>query len=180
MAFIDDMRSMGHAVESTCRVLTEHGCRVAARTYRAWRQTNRPVSARTHSDAVLSDALIGLQGTPEGLYGRRKMTHYLRRQGHEVAFCTVDRLMGDLGMNGIRRGRRLRTTIPAKDGHRAGDLLNRDFTAVAPNTRWVPTSPTCGPGPGSSMSPSSSTSSPNASWAGRPPPTDAPTWCWSP
>jgi hypothetical protein len=35
MAFIDDMRATGHAVESTCRVLTEHGCRVAARTYRA-------------------------------------------------------------------------------------------------------------------------------------------------
>ena len=34
MAFIDDMRAAGHAVESTCRVLTEHGCKVAARTYR--------------------------------------------------------------------------------------------------------------------------------------------------
>jgi putative transposase len=137
MAFIDDMRAEGHAVESTCRVLTEHGCRVAARTYRSWRQTNRPIAARTVSDAVLSDALINLQGTPEGLYGRRKMTHWLRRQGHAVAFCTTDRLMRDLGMNGVRRGRKQRTTIPAKDGHRAGDLLDRDFTAPAPNQRWV-------------------------------------------
>jgi putative transposase len=137
VAFIDDMRAEGHAVESTCRVLTEHGCRVAARTYRSWRQANRPVAARTVSDAVLSDALIKVQGTPEGLYGRRKMTHWLRRQGHAVAFCTTDRLMRDLGMNGVRRGRQLRTTIPAKDGHRAGDLLDRDFTAPAPNQRWV-------------------------------------------
>ena len=38
MAFIDDMRAKDHAVESTCRVLTEHGCRVAARTYWSWRQ----------------------------------------------------------------------------------------------------------------------------------------------
>lgn len=137
MAFIDGMRAEGHAVESTCRVLTEHGCKVAARTYRAWRQANRPIAARTVSDAMLSDALISVRGTPEGLYGRRKMTHWLRRQGHDVAFCTTDRLMRDLGMNGVRRGKQLRTTIPAKDGNRAGDLLNRDFTAPAPDQRWV-------------------------------------------
>jgi transposase InsO family protein len=137
MAFIDDMRSKGHAVESTCRVLTEHGCKVAARTYRAWKQAHRPIAARTISDAVLTDALLQTPGTPEGLYGRRKMTHWLRRQGHEVAFCTVDRLMRDLGMNGVRRGKAVRTTIPAKDSHRAGDLLDRDFTAPAPNLRWV-------------------------------------------
>jgi putative transposase len=137
MAFIDEMRAAGHAVESTCRVLREQGCRVAARTYRSWRQAHRPVAARTMSDAAVIDALLAARGTPEGLYGRRKMTHHLRRQGHEVAFCTVDRLMRDLGMNGVRRGKRVRTTIPAKDGHRAGDLLDRDFTASAPDTRWV-------------------------------------------
>ncbi len=131
------MRAAGHAVESTCRVLSEQGCRVAARTYRSWNQTNRPVAARTHSDAVVIDALRAVQGTPEGLYGRRKMTRYLRRQGHAVAFCTVDRLMGELGMSGVRRGKGVRTTVPAKDTNRAGDLLDRDFTAPAPNTRWV-------------------------------------------
>jgi putative transposase len=137
MAFIDDMRTKDHAVESICRVLTEHGCQVAARTYRAWKQANRPIAARTVSDAVITDALLQARGTPEGLYGRRKMTHWLRRQGHEVAFCTVDRLMRDLGMNGVRRGKTVRTTIPAKDGRRAGDLLDRNFTAPAPNLRWV-------------------------------------------
>jgi len=137
MAFIDGMRSAGHAVESTCRVLTEHGCPVAARTYRVWRQ-GRPVSARAVRDAHVIDALLATTGTtPESHYGRRKMTVFLRRSGHDVAFCTVDRLMTDLGMNGVRRGRAVRTTVPAKDGHRAGDLLNRDFTAVTPNTRWV-------------------------------------------
>ena len=71
MAFIDDMRAKGHAVESTCRVLTEHGCVVAARTYRAWHHAG-PVAARTRSDARVMDALIELGGTPESLYGRRK------------------------------------------------------------------------------------------------------------
>lgn len=137
MAFIDDMRAQGYAVESTCTVLTEQGCTVAARTYRSWRQAGRPVAARTRADAEILDALIAVRGTPEALYGRRKMTHWLRRQGHQVAFCTVDRLMRDLGMNGVRRGKQVRTTIPGKDGHRAGDLLDRDFTAPAPNTRWV-------------------------------------------
>ncbi len=137
MAFIDDMRSAGHAVESTCRVLSSQGCRVAARTYRTWRQANRPVAARTVSDAVVMDALLATRGVPEGLYGRRKMTHHLRRQGLQVAFCTVDRLMRDLGLNGVRRGKGIRTTVPAKDAHRAGDLLHRNFTAPAPNTRWV-------------------------------------------
>jgi putative transposase len=137
MAFIDDMRAQGHAVESTCRVLTEHGCTVAARTYRSWKQPGRPIATRTTSDATLMDALIAVQGTPEGLYGRRKMTRWLRRQGHQVAFCTTDRLMRELGMNGVRRGKGVRTTVPAKDGRRAGDLLDRDFTAPAPNQRWV-------------------------------------------
>ena len=176
MAFIDDMRAAGHAVESTCRVLSSQGCQVAARTYRAWKQTRRPIAARTVTDAVLIDALPATRDTPEALYGRRKMTHHLRRQGLEVAFCTVDRLMRDLGMNGVRRGRSARTTVPSKDGHRAGDLLNRDFTAPAPNTRGSPTSPTAGPGPGSSTSRSLSTSSPSGSSAGTPPPTNAPTW----
>jgi len=137
MAFVDDMKAAGHAVESTCRVLTEHGCRVAARTYRAWKQAGRPIAARTVSDAAVIDALLAVGGTPESLYGRRKMTRYLRRQGHQVAFCTVDRLMRELGMNGVRRGKGVRTTVPAKDGRRAGDLLDRDFTAPAPNIRWV-------------------------------------------
>jgi transposase InsO family protein len=137
MAFIDDMRSRNHAVESTCRILGKLGCRVAARTYRSWRQLNRPVAARTVHDAQIVDALLATKCTPEGLYGRRKMTHYLRRRGFEVAFCTVDRLMRQLGMNGVRRGKGVRTTVRSRAADRAGDLLNRDFTAPAPNTRWV-------------------------------------------
>jgi putative transposase len=89
------------------------------------------------SDAVIVDALLATRNTPEGLYGRKKMTHYLRRCGHQVAFCTVDRPMRELAMNGLRRGKGVRTTVPGKDRARAGDLLNRDFTAPAPNTRWV-------------------------------------------
>jgi putative transposase len=49
----------------------------------------------------------------------------------------VDRAMRVLGLSGVRRDKHVRTTIPAKDRIRAGDLLNRDFTAPAPNRVWV-------------------------------------------
>ncbi|MFD0866503.1 hypothetical protein ACFQ06_11880 [Tessaracoccus lubricantis] len=75
--------------------------------------------------------------TSEGLYGRRKLTALLRRQGHDVNGYVVDKAMRLPGHAGIRHGRQVRTTIPVKDGRRAGDLLNRDFTAPAPNHVWV-------------------------------------------
>ena len=131
MGFIDEMRAEGHAVESICWVLREQGVQVAARTYGAWRAGPAP-SARTVTDAVVVDALRATHGTPESLYGRRKMTHHL-----QVAFCTTDRLMRQEGMSGVRRGKDVRTTVPAKDGTRAGDLLDRDFTAAAPNRVWI-------------------------------------------
>jgi putative transposase len=130
------MREQGFAVESVCAVLRQQGCQIAARTYRAWKQPRRP-AARTVADAHVIDALLATKDTPESLYGRRKMTAHLRRRGLPVAHCTVDRLMRDLGMNGMRRARRVRTTVPGRDGRRAGDLLDRDFTAPAPNRVWV-------------------------------------------
>lgn len=75
--------------------------------------------------------------TPEGLYGRRKMTALVHRCLPDASPGSVDRAMRALGLQGIRRGKAIRTTIPGKDGRRAGDLLNRDFTAPAPNCTWV-------------------------------------------
>jgi len=75
--------------------------------------------------------------TPEGLYGRRKMTALVRRSLPDASPGSVDRAMRFLGLQGIRRGKAARTTIPGKGGRRAGDLLDRDFTADAPNRTWV-------------------------------------------
>jgi len=145
VGFIDQMRAEGHAVESVCRVLREQGLQVAARTYRAWRRPK--VAARTVSDAVVLDAVraavwttdaAGVRRmTPEGLYGRRKMTTLRRTSVPDASAGAVDRAMRALGLVGVRRDKKLRTTIPAKDGRRAGDLLDRDFTAPAPNRTWV-------------------------------------------
>jgi transposase InsO family protein len=128
--------------------LREQGCQVAARTYRSWKQTSRPVAARTLTDAQVVDAVCDIawttdqhgqrQLTPEGLYGRRKMTAYLRRTAmSEATAGAVDRAMRTLGLVGVRRDKGVRTTIPGQGGNRAGDLLDRDFTAAAPNLVWV-------------------------------------------
>jgi putative transposase len=88
MTFIDQHRPHCR-VESICAALSELGCQIAPRTYRSWK--TRPPAARTVSDAHLTDALRATIGAPESLYGRRKMTALLRRQGHRVAASTVDR-----------------------------------------------------------------------------------------
>lgn len=128
-------------------MLREQGCQIAARTYRSWR--TKPFATRTITDAQVQDKVRDLswttnqagqrQMTPEGLYGRRKMTALVRRQPGfaDTSAGSVDRAMTTLGLSGIRRGKGIRTTIPAKDGTRAGDLLNRDFTAPRPDHTWV-------------------------------------------
>ena len=133
-------------------VLREQGCQGAARTYRSWKRAGRLVAARTLTDAHVVDAVRDIAWTtkidtggvvlrklsPEGLYGRRKMTAYLRRTtAPDASAGSVDRAMRTLGLSGVRRDKGVRTTIPAKDGTRAGDLLDRDFSAAAPNRTWV-------------------------------------------
>ncbi|MEO7147303.1 MAG: DDE-type integrase/transposase/recombinase, partial [Terrimesophilobacter sp.] len=135
MGFIDEQRAKGRAVESICAVLREQGVRVAARTSRAWK--NAHPSSRAFADAGIIDGLLASVGTPEGMYGRRQMLAYLRRLGHDVSKRRVDRLMRTVGMHGLVRGRGGRTTIPDRNAARAPDLLERDFTATAPNWRWV-------------------------------------------
>ena len=73
-----------------------------------------------------------------GLYGARKVWLQLRRDGIEVARCTVERLMREMGLAGVAAARKKpRTTVPDTAGQRPADLLERDFTAPAPNRRWV-------------------------------------------
>lgn len=159
------MRADGHAVESICRVLREQDCQIAVGTYPAWAGSGRTVADRTVSDAMVTGQVRDLawtmdhngvrEMTPEGLYGRAEMT--ARRDAPTLAppLGVVDRAMRTLDLQGVRRSQGIRTTIPAKGGTRAGDLLNRDFTTRPPRTgpgRWTPPMPD--PGPGSWTSPS--------------------------
>ena len=116
LGFIDQMRAEGHAVESIIRVLREQGVKVAARTYRAWRQGR--VAARTVTDAMVVSAVRDVVWmtvtlpdgrerrvmTPEGLYGRKKMTALIRRTRiADASRGAVDRAMRTLGLRGITR-----------------------------------------------------------------------------
>jgi putative transposase len=69
--------------------------------------------------------------------GSRKMWLRLRSQGHEVARCTVERIMRQRGWEGARWGRAVRTTVPAEHATRPADLVQRQFDAMAPNRLWV-------------------------------------------
>lgn len=101
------MKANGHGVELTCGVLREQGVAVTSRSYRAWK--TRAAATRTRTDAALVDKLKSLKvrdvkgrQQPEILYGRRKMTAWLGRNGFpRVSKHSVDRLMRLEGMNGL-------------------------------------------------------------------------------
>ncbi|WP_330310578.1 IS3 family transposase [Streptomyces sp. NBC_00523] len=134
VAFIDEHRQV-FGVEPICRVLTSHGLKIATSTYYAARK--RAPSARSVRDAELKTQISRVHADNFSVYGVRKVWRQLHREGIPVARCTVARLMRDLGLQGVRRGRGIRTTV-RDDGHdRADDLLGRDFTALRPNERWV-------------------------------------------
>ena len=135
MRFIDEHKERFNGVEPICRVLTEHGCQIAPSTY--WAARNRPASPRAVRDAELTGHITRIHAANYGVYGARKIWHELRRDGHPVARCTVERLMRQTGLAGAVRGKKVRTTIAGDSGERAADRLNRDFTAQRPNRTWV-------------------------------------------
>jgi transposase InsO family protein len=72
-----------------------------------------------------------------GVYGARKVWRQLLREGFDVARCTVERLMRGMGLRGVVRGRKVKTTIPDDLAERPRDLVKRGFTASRPNQLWV-------------------------------------------
>ena len=71
------------------------------------------------------------------MYGRRKIWRELRREGQDVARCTVERLMRELGLKGVMRGKPARTTVSDKSAPCPQDLVHRQFQAPRPNALWV-------------------------------------------
>jgi putative transposase len=132
--FIDEPKGV-FGVEPICRVLTGHGAPIAPSTYYAAKA--RLPSSRAVRDEQLKAEITRVWKENREVYGADKVWLELNRQGVRVARCTTERLMRQLGLHGVRRGKKIRTTTPGKDGQRAGDLLNRDFTAPAPDRRWA-------------------------------------------
>jgi putative transposase len=133
--FIDTHREE-FGVEPICRVLTEHGLKIAPSTY--YEARNRAPSKRALRDAEIVELIRAARKQRfVARFGARKMWLRLRRQGHDVARCTIERLMAQNGWQGALRGKRVRTTISDPKDARSPDLVDRDFTATAPNQLWV-------------------------------------------
>ena len=113
-------------VEPVCRVLTEHGCKIAPSTY--YDAARRAPSARAVRDERLKAAISAVHAENYGVYGARKVWLALNRGGTPVARCTVERLMRELGLAGARRGKRVRTTVPGPAAARPADLVRRQFS----------------------------------------------------
>jgi transposase InsO family protein len=134
--FIDDHRAT-YGVEPICAVLP-----IAPSTYflvRAQQQDGSKRCERAKRDDERRDLIQRVyEESFGGVYGPRKVWRHLRREGHHVARCTVERLMREMGLAGVSRGRAWKITTqsqPALD--RPTDLVDRTFEATRPNQLWV-------------------------------------------
>jgi len=134
IAFIEESREV-LGVEPICKVL-----QFAPSTYydrRAIARDPELASCRAKSDAALSLKIDAAWEDNRKLYGARKIWHVLRRDGEDVARCTVERLMRRLGIRGVVRGKKVITTTPDTSQPCPDDKVNRLFKADRPNKLWV-------------------------------------------
>ena len=128
IAFIDDHRG-AYGVEPICAVLP-----IAPSTYHnhaARRADPSLLPARAKRDASLMPEIARVFEENFQVYGVRKVWRQLRREGQEVARCTVGRLMQTMGLQGVIRGKPVRTTISDKAAPCPLDHVNRQFQAAA-------------------------------------------------
>ena len=93
--------------------------------------------ARARRDAALMPEIRRVFEDNFGVYGVRKVWRQMLREGHDVARCTVARLMRKMGLQGVIRGKRVRTTVPDKAAPCPRDHVNRQFRPARPNMLWV-------------------------------------------
>lgn len=134
VAFIDKYRSC-YGVEPICAVLP-----IAPSTYyrcKYLQKTPDKHSHRAKRDNMLEVEIRRVWDENRQVYGARKVWKQLNRESIFVARCTVERLMKKLEIQGVRRGKKVRTTLPSDSVDRPLDLVNRQFVATQPNQLWV-------------------------------------------
>ena len=134
IAFIDDHRG-AYGVEPICRVLP-----IAPSTYHAHlarRADPTRLSARARRDGALLPEVRRVFEENFGVCGVCKVWRQLKREGHDVARCTVARLMQTLGLQGVIRCKPVRTMISDKAAPCPLDHVNRQFKAEHPNALWL-------------------------------------------
>jgi putative transposase len=133
-AFVDVYRS-AYGIEPICKVLE-----IAPSTYHAHaRRRAHPETApvRVKCNAKLKVEIQRVFDENFQVYGARKVWRQLQREGRNVARCTVERLMSKMGLEGVIRGRKVRTTVSDKAAPCPRDHVNRQFMAPRPNALWV-------------------------------------------
>ena len=133
-SLIDEHREV-YGVEPICRVLP-----IAPSTYHervAQRRNPGRQSDRARRDRDLKPEVLRVFAEDFGVYGVRKVWRQMNREGFAVARCTIERLMRDLGLQGVIRGKPVRTTISDKSAPCPLDQVNRQFHAPALNMLWV-------------------------------------------
>jgi putative transposase len=135
VAFIDDHRAE-YGVEPICRVLP-----IAPSVY--YEQKAREIDPSRLPERAVRDRELCVEiervwKENRSVYGARKVWLQLNREGFPVARCTVARLMREMGLRGVVRGRAFKkTTIVDEGAQRPADLVNRQFVADRPNQLWV-------------------------------------------
>jgi len=134
VSFVDEHRDE-YGVEPICEQLP-----IAPSTFyeHMARRTNPALrSARAKRDDELRPEIRRIWEENRRAYGAYKVWRQSHREGRPVARCTVERLMRSLGISGVVRGRRFKTTIPDDQADRPADLVNRQFVADRPDQLWV-------------------------------------------
>ncbi len=134
IAFVDDHRDV-YGVEPICRVLP-----IAPSTYherQAQRRDPSRLSARARRDLDLKPQIARVFAENFAVYGVRKVWRQMRREEIALARCTVERLMRQMGLRGVIRGKPVRTTISDKAAPCPRDHVNRQFHAPAPDRLWL-------------------------------------------
>ena len=121
-----------YGVKRLCEVLD-----VARSSFYAWQASAPARRARADADSLLAQRIRQIQADSNGTYGAPRVTAELRDRGERVNRKRIARVMRKAGLRGLRLRRRTRTTIPDPAAAKAPDLIGRDFTADAPNARYV-------------------------------------------
>ena len=130
-----DGHKIRFGVEPICAVLP-----IAPSTYYRHKGTHRDPdrrSARAKRDDELKPEIQRVWEDNFRVYGVRKVWRQLKREGFEVARCRVARVMRDLGLRGVVRGSKVKTTVPDELLDRPLDRVNRQFKVFRPNALWV-------------------------------------------
>jgi putative transposase len=134
VGFINAQRAE-YAVESMCAQLPISPSQYYEHKAREADPTRLP--PRLQRDRELMSEIRRIYDENFGVYGARKIWRQLARERLSVARCTVERLMRSLGLQGVVRGRKCRTTMAEDCAERPLDRVKRQFQASRPNQLWV-------------------------------------------